>query len=68
MRPMGIGFRSPREKTPAAYSTFVSGNLEQIAQMFSLACHLNSFYYLDKRKKLKTLLFNGPTRILSKNG
>ena len=24
MRPMGIGFRSPREKTPGAYNTFVS--------------------------------------------
>ena len=24
MRPMGIGFRSPREKTPGAYTTFVS--------------------------------------------
>ena len=68
MRPMGIGFRSPREKTPAAYSTFVSGNLEQIAQILSSACHLNSIYDLDERKKLKTLLFDGPTRILSKNG
>ena len=26
MRPMGIGFRSPREKTPGAYNTFVSIN------------------------------------------
>ena len=50
MRPTGIGFRSPREKTPACYSTFVNSfsllMLSAIMMRLNLKENANSELFL----------------------